>query len=62
MKIGLASYIKKAEYKPGKIIANKIYIDKSLEDWLTDEKSHIIMDNKKLNSSTKNLVKIIYGE
>ena len=62
LKIGLASYIKKNEYKSGKIIANKIIIDESEKDWLTDESSYIILNNKRLNSSTKNLVEIIYGE
>jgi len=61
-KIGLASYNKKNEYDPGKIIASKFTTKDVWKDWLTDGRSQIIVDNKKLNSSEKNLLELIYEE
>jgi len=62
IKIGLAAYIKKDEYNAGKIIAKKILINNSKINWLTDQKSTIILDQEKLNSKTNSIIPIIYNK
>ena len=59
-KIALASYVKKNEYGPGKIYAKKLKIKNSVEDYLSDSNSTIIVDLNKINSKTSKILKIIY--
>lgn len=60
--IGLAAYIKKNEYSVGKIVANKILIQNSKINWLTDQNSTIILDQKELSSKTNSIIPIIYNK
>jgi hypothetical protein len=62
VKIGLAAYIKKDEYAPAKIIAEKIFINNSKAKSLTDEKSKIILNKNKLNVKTDFILPIVYNK
>ena len=62
VKIGLAAYIKKDEYGSSTIIADEVFINDSKIKWITDEKSIIILNKKKINTMTKSILRIIYDK
>jgi hypothetical protein len=62
VKIGLAAYIKKDEYGSSTIIADEVFINDSKIKWITDEKSIIILNKKKINTMTKTILRIIYDK
>jgi len=60
VKIGLASYIKKNEYKKAIIHAKNININDNKFPTITDNSSEIIIDNVKTEFKNDNILKIIY--
>lgn len=59
-KIALASYVKKKEYGPGKIIAKKTLINNSIKDSLSDATSEIFLNLEKKKIKSNKILKIIY--
>ena len=60
-KIALASYVKKKEYGPGKIIAKKTLINNSIKDSLSDATSEIFLNLEKKKIKSNKILKIIYN-
>ncbi len=58
--IGMAAYIKKNEYREGKIFAKNLNLINSRIISLTDNLSEIFINNKKTKNKNENIIDVIY--